>query len=249
MPVLPLPSSVRPMTGDDLDWLVATTRARRESLVPHAPRFWRPAADAAARHRDFLAHLLENPAVLSVRTPGGYLIAFERGPVWIVDDLAVTAEGGWAHDGVTLLRHAQQACGALRVVVPVAEVGRYDAARTVGLRAVEQWWHRDLPAPAPDPDPDTVAGPPDDETTLAVGGAVGGAAGRLVPAPPVYDPGGPLLLVTEPGSGAALAALEAAAALRGATVSVVTHDPADGARADLLTGAGYTLTTAFCETP
>lgn len=230
------------MTGADLDWLVAATRARREALVPHAPRFWRPAADATTRQAAFLAHLLESPAVLSVRTPGGYLIAFQRGPVRVVDDLDVTPQGSWTRDGVALLRHAQRVHGALRVVVPVAEVERYDAVRSLGLRAVEHWWHRDLPAPASD-------GSTQEPAVGDPAMSVEQASGRLVAAPPVYDPGGPLLVVTEAASGSALGALETAAARRGARVAVATQDPADPARGDLLTAAGYTLTTAFCEAP
>lgn len=225
------------MTADDLDWVVEVTRQRRESLGPHAPRFWCPAEDATERHRAFMAYLIEEPEALSVRSHNGYLIARNRGPVWLVDDAVVTEHGAWAADGVRLLRHAQVHCGALRFVVPVFETSRMEAGLSVGLAPVEQWWHRDLDAVGQgaddaDEDPSVI---------------VEGAKGRLVPAPPVYSPGGPVLLVTEVDAIVSLRRIEAMAAMRGARVSVVTQTPSDASLATLLSEAGYVLTTAFCE--
>jgi hypothetical protein len=69
--------------------------------------------------------------------------------------------------------------------------------------------------------------------------------GKLVPAPPVYAPGGPVLLVTRLPAALALAAIERAAAARGATVSVVAVRA--GERGDLLEEAGYRRTTDYYE--
>ena len=230
---------VRAMTADDLPWVVEVTRQRRESLVPHAPRFWRPAANATERHREFLASLVQDSGVLSVRTQNGYLIAINRGPVWLVDDAVVTDHGDWGTEGVQLLRHAREHGGPLRVVVPVFETSRLAAARSVGLAPVEHWWHRDLEPVHLDLDG------ADSESDIAVDGA----EGRLVPAPPVYDPGGQVLLVTDVVDRSSLRRIESAAAKRGACVSVVTQRPEDSDLEALLDGAGYSLTTAFCESP
>lgn len=226
---------VRPMAEGDVDWVVDLARQRRESLVPHAPRFWRPAADATARHRAFLADLVADRDVLSVRSQHGFLIALRQGPRWLVDDAVVTPRGDWADDGVRLLRHAQEQGGPLRFVVPVFEADRMAAGRSVGLAPVEHWWHRDLAPPA------TAAAGAD---PLVV---VDGARGRLVTAPPVYDPGGPVLLVTEAAGIDSLGRIESEASTRGAAVSVVSQEPDDERLAALLTEAGYVLTTAFCE--
>lgn len=227
---------VRTMTSDDVSWVVEMTRQRRESLVTHAPLFWRPAEDATDRHRAFLAQLIDDPDVLSVRTANGYLIAVDRGPAWLVDDATVAGEGEWEVEGVALLRHAQQRCGPLRVVVPVFESSRMAAVLSVGLAPIEQWWHRDLAAA-----PATAVGAADGPDI-----AVDGAHGQLVPAPPVYDPGGPVLLVTDVREHSALRRIEAEAAARGATVAVVTQRPDDSALEELLVEAGYVRTTAFC---
>lgn len=234
--------SVRPLSRADLDWVVEVTRRRRESLVQHAPRFWRPAQDATQQHEAFLASLIEEPQAFTVRSDNGYLIALSRKSVWLVDDAVVTEAGDWMTDGVRLLRYAQERCGALRFVVPVFETRRMKAAIRLGLAAVEHWWHRDLPGGGQAIEQAIEQEGGKDPTVI-----VEGAAGRLVPAPPVYSPGGPVLLMTEVESVVSLNRIETEAARRGAYVSVVTQEPTDVGLATLLSEAGYTLTTAFCE--
>jgi len=73
--------------------------------------------------------------------------------------------------------------------------------------------------------------------------AVQGASGRLVEAPPVYAPGGPVLLTFDVDSGTALTAIEDAASAGGAVVSVVSRDPRQPT--NFLTSAGYKPTTDF----
>jgi hypothetical protein len=179
-----------------------------------------------------VARLIADPDVVAVRSRDGFLIALDQGALWLVDDAVM------AQDGVLLLRHAQRRCGAIRFVVPVFETDRMVAGLSVGLQPVEHWWHRNL-----DP-PGTPAVAGDDPVV-----AVDGASGRLVPAPPVYDPGGPVLLVTQVRDASALRRIEVEAAGRRATVSVVTQHPPDAGLATLLAGAGYVLTTSFCEAP
>ena len=125
--------------------------------------------------------------MISVRSQRGFLFALDRGDGWLVDDAVMAEDGDWAQDGVRLLRHAHERCGHLRFVVPVMERSRMEAARSVGLLPVEHWWHRDL---------DTVGSISMDEAGADPIVAVEGARGRLVPAPPVYDPRGPVLLVS-----------------------------------------------------
>ena len=223
------------MTAQDLGWLVRAARVRRESLAQHAPRFWNPAADATERHEAFLAGLLEDLSVLTVRVSNGYLIAAKQGATWLVDDADVTAGGDWLVEGAQLLRYAQDRHGALRFVVPIFESSRMDAARAAGLRSVEYWWHQDLDAAI-------AAGVPEDSTVVEAG-----VVARLVDAPPVYDLGGPVLFVTEVGDLGALKRIEARGAELGARVSVVRQASDDPRLAGLLTEAGYALTTAFCE--
>ncbi len=81
----------------------------------------------------------------------------------------------------------------------------------LSLELAEQWWVRELrPAVA-----DTPAGP--------VTGT--GFSGLLGPAPPVYDPGGPVLLLRDLTSDADLAAVEREAAGMGAVLLIVPAAP------------------------
>lgn len=101
------------------------------------------------------------------------------------------------------------------------------------MSLVESWWHRDLDA--------DVLAPRVEDPDLTVDGATG----HLVDAPPVYTPGGPVLLVFQVDSRTALAGIENAAAVAGAVVSVVPETTDEPERRDLLAGAGYKRTTDF----
>jgi hypothetical protein len=228
-------AAVRPLSADDLEWVVESARTRREQLAVHAPRFWRPASDATARHRAFLTHLVADPATLTMRTDHGFVVAVGDASRRVVDDLVV-ADEAWPDEGAALLRHVLAATATVRVVVPVHEERRRTTVASLGLVPTETWWHRDLPLVQVRGDGGRV-----ELTTV-------GASGRLVPAPPVYNPGGSILLVTEVASAEALAALEGEAAERGATVAVVTQRAEDLMRELITVESGYVRTTTFFET-
>ncbi|HEX8510268.1 MAG TPA: hypothetical protein VF635_12345 [Propionibacteriaceae bacterium] len=220
---------VRALTFDDLEWVLDISEQRRERLVYFGPLFWRPASDARDRHQAFLAQQIDDASVVSLRTDHGFVFAAPRGDLLDVDDMALEDDDLWPHDGSALLRSVVQR-GGLRFVCPIPEPPRHQEAVDLGMVLVEAWWHRDL----------AVTSPP------TVGGAaieVEGASGRLVEAPPVYAPGGPVLVAFNVESGPALTALESAAASGGAVVSVVPRKP--GQPTDFLTNAGYKRTTDF----
>jgi len=227
--VASIDSGVRPLELTDLDWILDLSARRRERLARSAPTFFRPALEARSRHREFLRHQLRDHGVVSLRTDRGFVVAAPRDRLLDVDDLVLEDDALWSHDGAALLR-AVNGSGDLRFTCPVPESARRRAARDLGMELAESWWHRDLVAA-----PATPAG----EAVLDLPGA----AGRLVAAPPVYDPGGPVLLVSAVDDSSALAAIEAAAAARGAVVSVVTRTPAQPT--DLLAATGYARTTDF----
>lgn len=231
-------ADVRDIVDHDLPWLVGLARARRERLVRHAPRFWRPAADADERHRAFLAGLVADPAVAAVRTEHGFAIATDKGTRWLVDDMVVEPARHWLDEGFLMLLHLRAQAPGLRLVAPAFERERTSAARAAGLEPAEEWWLRDLAGPAGGSTPGAAP-----EVTVP------GAEGRLVPAPPVYDPGGPVLLVTRVDSAAALRAVGVAAVRRGARVVVVSVAPGDRATGAVVREAGLVLTTVFHESP
>lgn len=224
--------SVRPLVQDDLEWVLDLSGARRERIVEFAPRFWRPAPQARQVHASYLRGQIANPEVLSARTDHGFLFASQRGERLDVDDMALDDDGRWPEDGYRLLRTAATA-GDLRFVCPVPEPARTQAAVALGMSIGETWWHRDL-EPADEP-------APFDEPSLAVDGGIA----RLVDAPPVYAPGGPVVLTWDVADDAALVAIEQLASVHGATVSVVSQQPDDAKRVELLESIGYKRTTDF----
>jgi len=168
------------MTQDDVDWAVGVLAHRRAALVPHAPVYWRPAADAAQRHTEFLAYILGDGGGIGFRTENGLMVAAPGRQGWTIDD-AWVPRGLWAQDGLDLWTHTVEQLGAepVRFVCPVFEPERSSFARDRGLTLVNSWWHAEVVPPA---GASTLGGEPRLE----------GASATLVTAPPVYDPGGPI---------------------------------------------------------
>lgn len=221
---------VRPLILDDLEWVLDISELRREQIAGFAARFWRPAPDARDRHREFLGHQIQDPGAVSLRTDHGFVFAAPRADVLDVDDMALDDDNLWPHDGTRLLQTVLEHSD-VRFVCPVPEPARTQTAVALGMSLGESWWHRDLST--------NVSPVAVDHPILTVAGA----SGRLLEAPPVYAPGGPVLLVLAVDSEAALAAIEDAAAAVGAVVSVVPRFPSQPE--DLLTNAGYKRTTDF----
>ena len=117
--------------------------------------------------------------------------------------------------------------GPLRWVCPVPEVERLSFVSARGFELVESWWHLDI----------------EDGVSSADGAGavvVVGAAARLVPAPPVYEPGGPILFLTdvqEPD--AALEEAVRTASALGSPVVVVSQPPGDDSLATKLEAHGF----------
>ncbi|MFC5177040.1 hypothetical protein [Nocardioides taihuensis] len=220
-------STARPLVDDDLDWVVAALGRRRAALVPHAPVFWRPAPDAAARHREHLTHLLGDGGALGWRTDDAVLVAARLGDGWLVDD-AAAPDDRWDDEGALLWEAFSGECrgSSVRFVCPTYETGRAAFARGVGLAVSESWWLRELDGPG-------GGGP-------GVRVALPGAAARTVAAPPVYAPPGPVLFLPGPvGDGRAVSAALGEAPGLGCS-AVVVNQPAGGpGLLDVLRRAGF----------
>jgi hypothetical protein len=225
--------AVRSLVADDLDWIVDLATRRGEQRQSFAARFWRRAPDARRVHARYLSSLIEDPAVPAMRTDHTFAFAMNRPGLLLVDDAAAERADQWATEGAALLRRLVGE-SRVRFVCPVPEPDRTALAVELGLRRAETWWHRDLAERPSDFQ--------NDESLL-----VRGAQGHLAAAPPVYAPGGPVLLVTQFHDRRALAEIEQKAASRGAAVSVVTQAPEDGVREELLLSIGYRRTCDFYE--
>lgn len=225
----------RRVTPLDVAWLVERLADRRRSLATFAPTYWRPASDARCRHREFLRDLLGDGGAVGFRTDDSVIIAQPRSQGWLIDDAAV-AEARWESEGAELWDALRsETSGSLRWVCPVPEREGLRFVGSRGFELVESWWHRDI------------------EDEAASGDEVGavsvvGAAARLVSAPPVYAPGGPILFLTdvqEPD-----AALEDAvrkASVLGSPVVVVSQTPRDDTVATKLRAHGFNRHCDFLD--
>lgn len=206
------------MTATDLDWVVALLAQRRTPLVEHAPVFWRPAPDAAAVHRTFLALLLSEGGARAYRTATSVLVASPRGDGWLVDDAHVPA--GWhsADAGALWNAFAADAGGSpVRFVCPTYEPERAAFARQMGLDVDESWWLREMPSGG---------------GSAGVRIELGDTQAVTVGAPPVYAPPGPILFLPDGGSSLALTAAITRAPELGCAAIVVNQSSSNGALAD-----------------
>lgn len=221
--------TVRRLTPDDVGWAVGRLARRRARLVPYAPVYWRPAHDADAAHRRFLAHVLGKGGGTGFRTDDALMIAAPgRGGGWTVDD-AVVADGGWADTGQQLYNALSQetAGSSIRFVCPTPEPERSQFAQAQGLQLQTSWWQLAVDQIRPSPD--------DGEHPR-----INGATASLVRAPQIYDPGGPILFVTDiTDARQALPSARAEAERLGSPVIVVDQRPADKELGFVLDNAGF----------
>lgn len=224
-------SDLHPLRDTDIEWAVDRLERRRAGLRPCAPLFWKAADDARERHIDFLRQLVILAGAIAYRTDDSVLIAARSRGQWVLDDVAVD-EDAWGSDGEALWQaFASHAHGEkVRMLCPVPEVARLAFARAKGLEVVESWWHLEVPVT--------------NEPTPMAATTIADARAQIVIAPPVYNPGGPILFLTDPSS-EALAAAPAAAVELGCPLVVVAQSRPE--LADELTAAGFRRQTDFCE--
>lgn len=199
----------------DVPWAAEMMEARRQVYASYSPVFWRPANDVVELHGRFLERQLQDPANVGLRTDHAFLMGQLRGEEGVVDDFAVDQQPRWANEGRELVGGAWQALRALgatrlRVVTAKADFDKVSMLLAASLQLAEEWWVKEVRPSGGANSPRSVKG-------TRFSGVVG-------PAPPVYDPGGPVLLARlEPD--ADLAVLEAEAADLGAVLAVVAVAP------------------------
>ena len=223
--------SVREMTADDAAWAAGLMERRRQVYAGYSPVFWRPRPGVTSLHARFLGRQIAAPGYVALRTEHGFLIGQRRDQEGFVDDFAVDETASWDDDGAALLRAAWRrwepdGVGAVRVVTAHADEAKCAMLAALSLDLAEQWWVRELePAgeggPAGEGDPARSVSPASPARPITGTGF----AGRLVPAPPVYDPGGPLLDVCGLADDADLAGVEREAAGLGAVLLVLPAVP------------------------
>jgi hypothetical protein len=197
---------------------------RRQACARYSPVFWRPARDVTGTHARFLRRQISSDANVALRTGRGFIIAGRRASEGFVDDFAVDRSGSWDDDGAPLLlaaseRLAVAGVDAMRVVTAHADEAKVSMLSSMSLRVAEQWWVKELRPAGQTAGYGRVEGP--------------GFAGILGPAPPVYDPGGPVLLADRVADDADIAVFEREAAAMGAVLAIIPAPPASTRSADL----------------
>ena len=208
---------VRELSPDDAAWVADLMEQRRQDYVRFSPVFWRPAKNVTALHARFLRSQITSDASVSLRTEHGFIIAQRRTAEGTVDDFAMDRDGTWNEDGAVLLLAASErlaAAGALtqvRVVTAHADEPKASMLASLSLHVAEQWWVQELVPAAPPGSPGAVNGT--------------GFSGFVGPAPPVYDPGGPVLQADRLAADADIAAIEREAAELGCVLAVIPAAP------------------------
>ncbi len=201
----------------EVAWAAELMASRREVYATYSPVFWRPRRGVTDRHAAFLGRQLQSPDSVALRTDHGFIIGQLREDEGFVDDFAIDVDGSWADDGRELLQEAWdqlavRGAGAMRVVSAQADEPKVEMLIAVGLRLVEQWWVKPVEAiDAAGVSPGRIEGT--------------GFSGILGPAPPVYEPGGPVLLADRIAAGADLSVIEAEAARMGSVLVVMPTEP------------------------
>lgn len=230
--------AVWPLTGDDCAWAAEVMERRRQIYAVYSPVFWRPAGGIVDVHGRFLATRLASEGAVGLRTHRGFLIGEPKNQEGLVDDFAVEPDSSWASDGAELLcaawaELAAQGLRTLRVVTAAADQEKVAMLRSCSLQLAEQWWVKPLE-------------PTGTTTGLGTTGRITGSgfSGTLGPAPPVYDPGGPVLFVDRLYDGADLADLVREATATGAVLAVVPT-PASAEGEDALRRHGWAVASAW----
>ncbi|MDQ2789108.1 MAG: hypothetical protein DLM60_20780 [Pseudonocardiales bacterium] len=208
--------NVRPLEPADIPWAADLMESRRQLYALYSPVFWRPARGGTDLHARYLLRQIETGTNVGLRTDHGFIIGQHRMSEGFVDDFAIDPEATWAGDGRELLlatwkQLAGSGADALRVVTAKADERKVEMLLECSLRLVEQWWVKPLEATG----------------SAATTGRVDAASfsGILGPAPPVYDPGGAVLLADRVAVEAELAILEREAAHLGAVLAVLPTEP------------------------
>jgi hypothetical protein len=236
-------------TEDDVVALARLGAARRRRLAEWAPVWWRMADGADELHPLWLGHLVTSEGTVArVVDDSGVIvagaIALPQGPTWFVDDVAATTDEAAACLLAAVTERPALTC------IPTADA---DGARRV---AAAGWTHVSSYGIGPSragavarPAPGVPSGPVPAHT---FGPALAhGRAGGL-PAPPIYDPGGPVTIVAAvagPDRAAALGADLADAAARGDVLLALVVGADDEDLAAVAGAAGLERTVDVWASP
>jgi hypothetical protein len=228
---------LREMVDADFAWAAELMAAKRTEYRELSPVFWNPAAGIEAAHGDFLRSTAGRPDAIALRSDGGFVIGVPTDGRTYIDDFTVEDPSRWATDGRDLLLAASAAAAStahpeLRVVTARRDEPKRALLISLGLRPGARWWVKEL-TPLTEP---TAWGPVE----------LDGVAGLIMPAPPVYDPGGPVALFGDiPAADAAFGA--EGARRSGAVLAIVRREGSPPEDEPELEAAGFHNPSEFYD--
>jgi hypothetical protein len=238
---------VRALTTDDVPWMVDVMAQRRALHALLSPIFWKASPHAREVHAPHLAGAVVSERHCGLRTDAGFVLAevqdaatppwFSDVPLGFVDDFAVTDDAFWSDDGAALLRVAWdelhgRGVESLRVVTARRDAPKVALLESLGLAVGESWW---VIAASGERAPEANYGPIDHAGVTAL----------VIPAPPVYDPGGPVLLTLALDGVVVVPELPAIAANLGAVLVIVSTKPSTPELAEAVGAAGFDEVTRY----
>jgi predicted N-acetyltransferase YhbS len=233
----------------DADLAADLAAMKRAEYERYSPIFWRRAANGRERHLPFLRQCIASDtysAFIAERggVVVGVILASHRGapppfhadpePTWFVDDFYLAPSERWKHTGAALLAAVAaeaHASGAARVIVVGAQrdTTKRSFLLNAGYDLAAAWWvHAITPTNMPAPE-------------------LAGIQAIVAPAPPVYDPGGPVALALSLGAepAASVPRFDTWAAASQATLAVIPARTGDVALDTAQMTQGYTVASEW----
>jgi hypothetical protein len=229
--------AVRGLAPTDGAWMAKLMARRRAEYEAYSPVFWRRAVGVDELHTAFLIRVVEQSQNIALRTDDGFITAVPRAGQYYADDFAVDDDGTWAVDGRTLVRAAwteakQRGATALRVVTAARDAPKRTMLADTGMSVAERWWVKALNA--------------DPAGTIYEGSIAGdGFTAVLSAAPPVYNPGGPVVIITAFDDVDALGAAEHQAINVGVVLGILPIVADSWSHEGIARDAGYEVASEF----
>ena len=228
---------IRPIRDEDFDWAASLMERRRGEMLELSPVFWRPATGITARHAEFMRATAARDGAVAVRSRSGFALSFPHADRCVIDDFAVDDDDLWADEGRELLLGVWAAARSprqpvLRVVTARRDQPKRSMLISLDLKVAARWWVKELVATG-------------DASTWGPA-TVAGVDALIGPAPPVYDPGGPVCLLGDVDPGRAGPAADAAAGL-GAVLAIVQLETDLEESEPALEAAGFHNPSEFYE--
>ena len=229
--------AMRALVAGDAVWMAELMARRRAEYEIYSPTFWRRAVEVDDLHAAFLRRTVGQPQNIAIRGERGFITAVPRAGQFYADDFALDGGATWEVDGRTLVLAAwteakRRGATALRVVTAARDVPKVAMLTNAGMVVSERWWVRTLDA---DP-PGTVY-----EGTVSGDGFTA----VLSAAPPVYNPGGPVVLITAFSDAASLRMAELEATNSGVVLSILPIAAGSLPHEHAARDAGYEVASEF----